>query len=82
MTPRHAPKPLSGIQKAVLQAGSQGALALRLGVSQQAIQKWVRNGYAPVGRVVEIECEYGIPRRELLQPRLADLADTGLMGDK
>lgn len=63
----------SGIQRAVTTAGSQRALAAILGVSQQAVMQWVRRGYAPAERVVEIEAQLGIPRAELINPRLRDL---------
>lgn len=60
----------TGINKVVALAGSQGKLAKRLGVSQAAISKWVTRGYPPTGRIIEIESEYGVPRLELLDPRL------------
>lgn len=63
----------SGIQRAVDAAGSQRALAIILGVTQQAVAQWVGRGYAPAERVVEIEAQLGIPRAELINPRLRDL---------
>lgn len=45
----------TGIEKAVRLAGSQTALALKLGVRPQAVQKWVAQGYAPGDRCREIE---------------------------
>ena len=71
-------KAKSGIAKAITLAGSQEALALRLGVTKQAVQKWCERGFVPPRRVVEISAEYGIERRELLDPRLADLVDRGM----
>lgn len=47
----------TGIQKAVRLAGSQTALASRLKVTPQAVQKWVSQGYAPGERCREIEGE-------------------------
>lgn len=72
---------LSGIEQAVAKAGSQGKLAEALGVSQQAVQKWVRRGYVPPGRVVEIEATLGVPRAKLLSPRLADLVELPAQGE-
>lgn len=69
---------LRGIDKVVALAGSQDLLASRLGVSQAAISKWVRKGCVPPGRCVEIEAQYGVSRRELLNPRFADLLDAPL----
>lgn len=71
-------KVMRGVARAVQMAGSQEALALRLGVSKQAVQKWCRRGYVPPQRVVEVETQFGIPRRELLDPRLADLLESGM----
>ena len=59
----------------VLKAGSQAALAEQLGVSQQAISKWLRRGYVPIKRVLECEATYGVPRARLLDPRLRDLVE-------
>lgn len=57
----------------VHKAGSQAALAEQLGVSQQAISKWLRRGYVPVKRVLECEATFGVPRVRLINPRLRDL---------
>lgn len=55
---------------------SQQELADRLGVSQQAVSTWLRQGFVPVGRVVEFETQFGIPRNLLIKPSLR-----GLVGD-
>jgi DNA-binding transcriptional regulator YdaS (Cro superfamily) len=62
-----------GIQRAVEVAGNQRALATILGVTQQAVSAWVRRGYAPADRVVEIEAQTGVARETLVHPRLRDL---------
>lgn len=71
-------KPPHGLDKVLALAGSQRALARQLGVSQAAICKWVRRGCVPPGRCVEIEAQYGVSRRELLEPRFMDLLDAPL----
>lgn len=63
----------TGIQEAVRMAGGQEKLAIVLGVSKQAVQQMVARGYAPAARVVEIEAQYGIDRRRLLDPALVEL---------
>ena len=63
----------SGIDKAVALAGGQRQLGEQLGVTQQVICRWVKRGWVPVERVVEIEAQYGVPRRQLLKPSLVDL---------
>lgn len=68
-------KSASGISQAVVKAGGQAAMAETLGVSQQSISKWVRAGFAPVARAVEIEAQFGVPRAALVKPQLAQLFD-------
>lgn len=67
---RQKPTPTTtGITDAVINAGSQAKLAKELGVSHQAIQQWLKQGYVPVGRVTQIEALYGVPRERLLNPK-------------
>jgi DNA-binding transcriptional regulator YdaS (Cro superfamily) len=65
----------TGIAEALERAGNQIKLAALLGVSQQAISLWLRRGWVPVRRAIEIEAQLGIPRSRLISPRLADLVD-------
>jgi DNA-binding transcriptional regulator YdaS (Cro superfamily) len=62
-----------GIDTAIRHAGGQVALAKQLGVSQQAISIWRRQGWVPLRRVSEIEVQYGVPREELLNPAILDV---------
>lgn len=64
-----------GIARAVALAGTQDKLAQLLGVTQQAVAKWVSRGWVPVRRAQEIEAITGVPRASLLNPRLKDLVD-------
>lgn len=68
----NAPK---GVDRAVEKAGSQAKLADKLGCTQQAVSGWVMRGFVPPLRAVEIEAEFGIPRKELLSPRLASIVN-------
>lgn len=68
----------NGIQRAVLKAGGQVKLAKLLGVSQQYISLAVRQGYISLDRAVEIEAELGVPRQELVNPKLIRLLDLQL----
>jgi len=63
----------SGVRAAVSAAGSQAQLASTLGVTQQAVSLWVRRGFVPASRVVEIESQYGVDRVELVNPRTLEL---------
>lgn len=65
----------TGIDDIVALAGSQQNVADQCGVSQQAVQQWVARGFVPLGRAVELEAQYGVPRERLVDPRI-----TGLLG--
>lgn len=70
-------KKLTGIQQVVKKMGNQTELAKLLGVSQQVVSKWERQGFVPVRRALEIEAQFGIHRHRLINPRLSDLIDVG-----
>lgn len=71
-------KKLTGIQQVVKKMGNQTELAKLLGVSQQVVSKWERQGFVPVRRALEIEAQFGIHRHRLINPRLSDLIDVGV----
>lgn len=58
-------KEMSGIEEAVALAGSQSALARRVGVSPQAVQQWVERGCVPPRRVPLVAAMTGIPAERL-----------------
>lgn len=73
---------MTGIEKAVEKAGgTHAALADQLGVTRQAVQLWVKQGYAPIDRIVEIEAQFGIDRKELIDPKLAELLERPFEGE-
>ena len=54
------------LRAAVEQVGSQSALARLVGVSQQAVFKWLRNRKPlPAEHVLKVEARTGISRHEL-----------------
>ncbi len=55
----------TAIQKAVLAAGGQSALARSLNVTPQAVQKMCASGRVPAERVLDIERVTGVGRTEL-----------------
>lgn len=61
----------TGIERAVALALGQKKLAQELGVTQQNVSHWCRLGYAPVGYIVAIENLTGVPRADLVNPKLA-----------
>jgi DNA-binding transcriptional regulator YdaS (Cro superfamily) len=64
---------MTGIEQAIHAAGSQKRLAELLGCSQQNVSFWLRQGYCPSERVVEVEQATGVDRGLLINPRLLDL---------
>jgi DNA-binding transcriptional regulator YdaS (Cro superfamily) len=64
----------TGIARAIERAGSQAAMAAELGVTQQSVSEWVKAGYVPAGRAVAIESLYGVPRIDLVAPKLRSIA--------
>lgn len=74
---------MTGIEKAIERAaekagdpaGGAKALADYLGVTRQAVYLWKQQGFVPIDRVVEIETEYGVDRRELAEPKLRNIFD-------
>ena len=64
---------MKGIDKAILAAGGQVKLAEHLGVTQQNVSSWRRKGFVPLHWVVPVEQLTGVPRAELISPKLVDL---------
>ena len=59
---------MTGIDRAVMIAGTQKKLAIHLGVSQSAVQVWQTMGYVPKKRGIQLQGMFGIPLHELLKP--------------
>jgi DNA-binding transcriptional regulator YdaS (Cro superfamily) len=64
---------MTGIKRAVDLAGGASLLAHKLGVTHQAVYVWLRKGWVPPQRALEIEKMFDIPRVELFKPELAAL---------
>jgi DNA-binding transcriptional regulator YdaS (Cro superfamily) len=63
---------MNSIQKAVQAAGGAKALAKKLEISRQAVEKWIEHERIPAERVLELEEFTGISRHDLrpdLYPR-------------
>jgi DNA-binding transcriptional regulator YdaS (Cro superfamily) len=63
----------TGIERAITQAGGQDSLAERMGCTQQNVSVWKKNGYVPLVRAVEIEQLTGVPREDLISPRIKEV---------
>ena len=64
---------MTGIEKAIKNCGSQAKLAELIGCTQQNVSFWLRQGFVPPDRVLEIEQVSGVGRTELINPKLLDL---------
>lgn len=61
----------NGIDEAVYRSEkSQTRLAELLGCTSQSVNQWVRQGWVPLDRAIQIEELYGIPRQRLIEPEL------------
>jgi hypothetical protein len=70
---RHKP---TGIAQAVAAMTSQAALAQALSepCTQQAVSAWLAKGYVPTSRVSDIHRLTRVPKRDLVSPRLREIA--------
>ena len=64
---------MTGIELAIIIAGSQAKLAKILGCSQQNVGFWLKQGYCPPERIIEVEQATGVGRAQLINPKLLDL---------
>lgn len=71
---------MTGVEKAIAQAGGRRAFADSLNppVSVQAVCQWVRRGWVPPARALEIERRYGVDRAYLVKPELVALVGAPL----
>lgn len=67
---------MTGIERAIAEAGSETALGEQLGVSQQAVNKMKQRGFFPTDRARQVHGLYpDIPMRTLIDPELAALTE-------
>lgn len=71
------PRPDNKVAEAVAKAGGPKAMAEELGVTSTAVLEWRRQGYMPPKRAQEVENLYGVPRQELVSPKLRSAMGIG-----
>lgn len=69
--------PNNKVTEATEKAGGVSALARVLGVTPTAVREWVNFGYVPTARAQQIEILYGIPRTELVSPKVRSAMGIG-----
>ena len=69
---------MNGIQSAIDKAGTRHKFALSLypPVTVQAVSQWVKRGWIPPHRALEVEAKYGIDRALLVKPALVALVQS------
>ena len=73
------PRAVTTVDAAVEKAGGATALARALGVTPQSVWDWLVKGYVPLARAKEIEMQFGIPRNDLVSPKVR--SSMGVGGD-
>lgn len=71
------PQPDNKVMDAAGKAGGIPNLARELGVTPQAVREWAKLGYAPMQRAQQIEIRYGIPRADLVSPKVRSAMGVG-----
>lgn len=59
---------MTGIERALLAAGSARALAQACGVGETAVSKWKARGYVPISHTGTIAKATGVAVRDLIDP--------------
>jgi len=72
----------TAVFKAVELSGSIAELAKKLGVSRQVIYVWIRQGFVPLRRAIQIEEIFGIPRVQLIDPVLHTIFSDGTVSEQ
>jgi hypothetical protein len=69
--------PENAVTKAVDAAGGATAVGRALGVTYQAVCEWMKQGYMPAERAKQMELEFGVPRLDLMSPRVRSAIGAG-----
>lgn len=77
LSARPAREPGNAVERAVLSAGGQPKVAALFGVTQQCVSGWCKKGYMPPARAQEMEMQTGVPRTELINPKLRNTLGVG-----
>lgn len=70
-------RPDNKVNDAANKAGGVVSLARELGVTPQAVREWIRCGHMPPARAKETEMLTGIPRADLVSPRVRSAMGIG-----
>lgn len=65
------------VARAVTAHGGPVAVAAVMGVTYQAVTQWIGQGYVPLKRVPEFEIQFGVPRAQLVSPKVRNATGAG-----
>lgn len=74
---RAVPNTDSPLYRAVHANGGPVAVSKVLGVTHQAVTHWIAQGYVPTKRVAEFSIQFGVPREQILSPKVRSASGTG-----
>jgi hypothetical protein len=63
----------ASLDDAVKKIGGARKVAAKMKVSHQAVYVWIKRGWAPMKRAIQLERMTGIPRAKLIDPQIAKL---------
>lgn len=74
---------IAALDTAITRAGGIMRFAQNMRVTHQAIYGWRKRGWVPADKALVIESVFGVPRADLMEPRLAAVlhAPTALADD-
>lgn len=67
---------LANLETAITRAGGIVRFARSLGITHQAIYAWRKRGSVPLDKAIMIEEQFGVPRTDLIDPKLLSLINT------
>lgn len=67
----------NAVSRAVTAHGGPVAVGKLLGVTYQAVTQWIAQGYVPNKRVAEFSIQFGVPRNDILSPKVRNAAGVG-----
>lgn len=63
----------ASLDLAVKKAGGARKFAAKIKVSHQAVYAWIKRGWLPVNRAIQLERITDVPRSKLIDPQIAKL---------
>ncbi len=62
---------IAALETAVERGGGIVRFSRSMGISHQAVYHWRKRGWVPADKALVIESVFGVPRADIMEPRLA-----------